>query len=185
MLLSFSYHDSIFSGKSRLAITKKMLKQAEVVKEARHATSASVTTVGSSSPSYAPASKATVSSTTASLTSKPVATCEASVDPYLVESCENESFPSTPVSELLSAESETLRNSRKWSLSQRYFEYLNYKANFPKLISSDKTKLKAKVEEIFGLKEFKDVKLGEVNFKNCSGSPITDSYSINHGISLK
>ena len=83
------------------------------------------------------------------------------------------------------AESDTIKNSRKWSLSQRYYEYVNYISNIPKLIASDKTKLKAKIEEVLGFRDLKDMKLGEVNFNRCSGTPILNSYSISHGISLK
>ena len=125
-----------------------MLRQAAAVKEARNA----VPTVPSSTADRAP-----VNSTTDSPSTKPVGTCEPSPNSELEEAKSDEVFSSSPVSELLTAESETLKSSRKWSLSQRYFEYLNYQANFPKLISSDRTKLKAKIEEIFGFKDFKDI----------------------------
>ena len=38
-------------------------------------------------------------------------------------------------------ESQTIRQSKTWSVGQRYFEYIQFMARFPKLISSDRTKL--------------------------------------------
>ena len=82
-------------------------------------------------------------------------------------------------------ESETFKQSRKWSLHQRYYEYVKYYSSFPKLIASDKSKLRAKIEEILGFVDLKDMKLSDVNFNRCSGTPILDKYSISHGMSLK
>ena len=70
-------------------------------------------------------------------------------------------------------------------MSQRYAEYVNYMSSFPKLIAYDKCKLKTKIDEILGFEDLKDMKLGEVNFYRYTGTPILDSYSISHGISLK
>ena len=73
------------------------------------------------------------------------------------------------------AEGDTVRKSKKWPLNQRCFEYLQYSSNFPKLVASDKAKLKAKIEDIFGYNDLKDIKIGEVNLSRCSGTPILDS----------
>ena len=171
----------IFLGKSRLAMTKKLLKQAAH----NSSSSASATSTSSSIVTASTASSSSATTTTANServipSGKQAATCE-SVESHLGKICAEGA-----VSQLLVAEeSETLKNSRKWPLSQRYFEYIMYLAKFPKLISSDKAKLQSKIEDILGYEDFKTLQISDLNFSRSSGSPILDSYSINHGISLK
>ena len=90
-----------------------------------------------------------------------------------------------PVQQLFAEESETWNKSRKWPLSQKYFEYLMYASAFPNLIPSEKVKLKSKIEEILGFSEFKHIKISDVDLSKCSGFPILESYAIDHGFSLK
>ena len=171
----------IFLGKSRLAMTKKLLKQAAP-------NSSSSASAASTSSSIVTASTASSSSATTTANSERVIpsgkeplTCESAVESHHGKICAEGA-----VSQLLVAEeSETLKNSRKWPLSQRYFEYIMYSAKFPKLIASDKAKLKSKIEDILGYEDFKTLQISDLNFSRSSGFPILDSYSINHGISLK
>ena len=159
----------------------------KLLKQAAHnsSSSASATSTSSSIVTASTASSSSATTTTANServipSGKQAATCE-SVESHLGKICAEGA-----VSQLLVAdESETLKNSRKWPLSQRYSEYIMYLAKFPKLISSDKAKLKSKIEDILGYEDFKTLQISDLNFSRSSGSPILDSYSINHGISLK
>lgn len=82
-------------------------------------------------------------------------------------------------------ESKTLRQSKTWPISQRYCEYLNFMATFPKLIACDRAKLKSKVEEILGYEQFKNLPVKDLHLTKFSGFPILEKYSVEHGISLK
>lgn len=82
-------------------------------------------------------------------------------------------------------ESQTIRQSKTWPVGQRYFEYVQFLSTFPKLISSDRTKLKNKVEEILGYEDFKNLQVKDLNLSKFSGFQILEKYSIEHGISLK
>ena len=112
----------------------------KLLKQAAHnsSSSASATSTSSSIVTASTASSSSATTTTANServipSGKQAATCE-SVESHLGKICAEGA-----VSQLLVAEeSETLKNSRKWPLSQRYFEYIMYLAKFLKLISSDK-----------------------------------------------
>ena len=82
-------------------------------------------------------------------------------------------------------ESETLKKSKTWSIGQRYYEYLQFMSSFPKLIASDRVKLKGKLEEILGYHDFKNLTIKDLNFSKSSGFPIIEKYAIEHGMSLK
>ena len=82
-------------------------------------------------------------------------------------------------------ESKTLRASKSWPIGQRISEYIKYMSKFPKLLSCDKTKLKNKLEEILGFKDFENLTVKELNLGRYSDFTILDKYSVEHGISLK
>ena len=76
-------------------------------------------------------------------------------------------------------------NTFESSVSQRLREYVEYKIKFPQLIPSDKKKLIAKIEEILGYDEFKDMKIMELNLDDCiDNTPTLNAFSITSGVSL-
>ena len=75
----------------------------------------------------------------------------------------------------------------KSSVSQRASEYALYMTQLPKLCASDRSKLKAAVEEELGFQSFKDKGLAELNLASRAGkgTPILDNFSLKSGVSLK
>ena len=117
--------------------------------------------------------------------SSPVFSGQVQAGPDACRAVECDTFELGAVKGFMASESETLKKGRLYPLSQRYYEYLMYSSSFPKLIPSDRVKLKAKVEEILGFKDFKNIQISELKLSKCSGSPILDSYAIDHGFSLR
>ena len=50
---------------------------------------------------------------------------------------------------IFDASSRTLRLAKTWPVGQRYHEYLTYMSNFPKLVASDRSKLKVCAELLY------------------------------------
>ena len=66
------------------------------------------------------------------------------------------SFSSLPVEDdagsqmgIFDASTRTLRLAKTWPVAQRYHEYLTYMSNFPKLVASDRSKLKVCAEVLY------------------------------------
>ena len=82
--------------------------------------------------------------------------------------------------------SDTSSYPKSSNLAQRQMEYCQFMSDFPKLLLCDRTRLKTEVENVLGFEEFKDVKIGDLNFENCvQGTPVLNSFSISSGISFK